>query len=142
MGINQAIGQGQTTALSGGAAGPGARALVAFTDRTEIAWLRGLRRGFRHCAVWVRAGDCWIAHETLSHQTFLAVHAGTEEGALVAALCAAGYRVVGARIQAAPRRLAPVLPLTCVEAAKRVLGLHSWRILTPWQLYRHLVRSL
>ncbi len=30
------------------------------------------------------------------------------------------------------------MPFTCVEAAKRVLGLHDRRVVTPWQLYRRL----
>src|SRR3954466_12569602 len=29
---------------------------------------------------------------------------------------------------------APWAPFTCVEAAKRVLGLHVRRVMTPWQL--------
>jgi hypothetical protein len=140
MGDGRAIGRAAGQAGQGGFAGPGSAALVAFTDRTEIAWLRALRRGFRHCAVWVRTGDCWILHEALSHQTCMAVVPAAGEGALRAALRAAGYRVVRARIAAAPRRLAPPLPMSCVEATKRVLGIQSWRILTPWQLYRHLVR--
>lgn len=122
-------------------AAAGATALVAFTDRTDIAGLRLLRRGFRHCAVWVRAGDLWIGHESLSNQTYTGFIAGVDEGQLRGALRAAGYRVVRTRIAAAPRRLAPVLPVTCVEAVKRLLGLQRWGILTPWQLYRHLIRE-
>ncbi|MBI3504026.1 MAG: hypothetical protein HY059_04235 [Proteobacteria bacterium] len=126
---------------AGGVAADGARALVVFRDQTEIAWLRGLRRGFRHCAVWVRAGDLWILQESLSHRTILGVWAGVGEADLAAALRAAGHRVVRARIRPAPRRLAPPLPFSCVEAVKRVLGIHAWHVLTPWQLYRHLVRQ-
>jgi len=126
---------------AGGLSVAGARALVVFRDQTEIAWLRGLRRGFRHCAVWVRAGDYWIAQETLSHQTFLGVWPAGDAGGLVAALRASGHRVVRTRIAAAPRRIAPPLPFSCVESVKRVLGIHAWDVLTPWQLYRHLIRG-
>ncbi|MBI1243602.1 MAG: hypothetical protein GC202_01225 [Alphaproteobacteria bacterium] len=140
MATQTAVSRYGTGELRGGAATVGAVALVAFTDRTEIAWLRGLRRGFRHCAIWVRAGDFWIAHEALSHQCYVGVLAAVDTRQLRAGLRAAGYRVVKARIAAAPRRLAPVLPLTCVEGVKRLLGIHSWRILTPWQLYRYLIR--
>jgi hypothetical protein len=122
-------------------ASDGAAALVVFRDQTEIAWLRGLRRGFRHCAVWVRAGDLWIVQESLSHRTILGAWRAEREADLVAALRAAGHLVVRARIRPAPRRLAPPLPFSCVEAVKRVLGIHAWHVLTPWQLYRHLVRG-
>jgi hypothetical protein len=125
---------------SNGVAGPGAPALVLFRDATDLPALRLLARGFRHCAVWVRAGDLWIAQETLSHQTFLRIWPAADEAGLVAALRAAGNRVVRARIARAPHRLAPPLPFTCVEAVKRVLGLHAWSVLTPRQLHRHLVR--
>ena len=129
------------TAKAGGLATAGARALVVFRDQTEIRWLHGLRRGFRHCAVWVRAGDFWIAQETLSHQTLLGVWPAGDGAGLVAALRASGHRVLRTRIVAAPRRIAPPLPFSCVESVKRVLGIHAWDVLTPWQLYRHLIRG-
>jgi hypothetical protein len=116
-------------------------ALVAFRDRTELAWLRVLRPGFRHCAVWVRVGDFWIGEECLSHRTELSCVPVRYGRALESALRRDGARVVRTFVRAAPRRLAPPLPFTCVEAAKRALGIHAWRILTPFQLYRHLVRT-
>ncbi len=136
----RAIGRGRA-AVAGRVAADGADALVVFRDQTEIAWLRGLRRGFRHCAVWVRAGDLWIVQESLSNRTILGVWTADREADLVAALHAAGHLVVRARVRPAPRRLAPPLPFSCVEAVKRVLGIHAWRVLTPWQLYRHLIRG-
>jgi hypothetical protein len=35
-------------------------------------------------------------------------------------------------------RLAPVRPFTCVEAVKRLIGIHAPWTLTPWQLFGHL----
>lgn len=126
----------------GGLALAGAAALVVFRDQTEIGWLRCLKRGFRHCAVWVRAGDFWILQEALSNQTFLGIWPAGEGAKLVAFLRASGHRVVPARVAAAPRRIAPPLPYSCVESVKRVLGIQAWSVLTPWQLYRHLSRRL
>ena len=40
-----------------------------------------------------------------------------------------------------PRRAAPWRPFTCVEAVKRVLGITSAKILTPWDLYQYLACS-
>lgn len=135
------VGRGLEAARTGGLAMAGARALVVFRDQTEIRWLHGLRRGFRHCAVWVRAGDFWVAQEALSHQTFLGVWPADDGAGLVAALRASGHRVVRTRIAAAPRRIAPPLPFSCVESVKRVLGIQAWDVLTPWQLYRYLIRG-
>ncbi len=125
----------------GGFAPAGAAALVVFRDQTEIGWLCCLKRGFRHCAVWVRAGDFWILQEALSNQTLLGIWPACEGARLVAALRASGHHIVPARIAAAPRRIAPMLPYSCVESVKRVLGIHAWSVLTPWQLYRHLIRG-
>jgi hypothetical protein len=53
-----------------------------------------------------------------------------------------GLRVIETSVRAAPLRVAPLRPLTCVEAVKRVLGIHARSINTPWQLYRHLSTSV
>ena len=39
------------------------------------------------------------------------------------------------------KRPAPLMVFTCVEAVKRVLGLHRRLVFTPWQLYRHLLND-
>ena len=38
-------------------------------------------------------------------------------------------------------RRAPIGFFTCVETAKRLLGIRARRIITPWQLYRFLAAS-
>ena len=32
----------------------------------------------------------------------------------------------------------PIMPFTCVEVVKQVLGINDWRVFTPYQLYRRL----
>ncbi|MCM0019395.1 MAG: hypothetical protein NBV67_05325 [Tagaea sp.] len=117
---------------------PGSQALVVFRDRTELRWLRWLARGFRHCAVVVRVGGDWVLIDSLSHSICVGRFAAEPIGRLAARYRAAGMIVVETRVRQAPADLAPILPLTCVEAVKRVLGIHAWTILTPRQLHRHL----
>lgn len=117
---------------------PGSPALVVFRDHTELAWLRWLARGFRHCAVVVRIGGDWVLIDSLSHSLCVGKFAAEPIDRLVARYRDAGMTVVETRVCRAPDRLAPPLPLTCVEAVKRVLGIQAWTILTPRQLYRHL----
>jgi hypothetical protein len=50
-----------------------------------------------------------------------------------------GHAVAAAPIRRDHLRPAPLAPFTCVEAAKRVLGLHDRRVVTPWQFYRRLI---
>lgn len=117
---------------------PGSPALVVFRDRTELAWMRWLARGFRHCAVVVRVGGDWVLIDSLSHSICVGRFAAEPIGRLAERYRQAGMIVVETRVRQAPERLAPILPLTCVEAVKRVLGIHAWTILTPRQLYRYL----
>ncbi|MFM7346040.1 MAG: hypothetical protein ACKO1J_11805, partial [Tagaea sp.] len=117
---------------------PGSPALVVFRDRTELAWMRWLARGFRHCAVVVRVGGDWVLIDSLSHSICVGRFAAEPIGRLAERYRQAGMIAVATRVRQAPERLAPILPLTCVEAVKRVLGIHAWTILTPRQLHRHL----
>jgi hypothetical protein len=117
---------------------PGSEALVVFRDQTEIAWLRWLKRGFRHCAVVVRIGGEWVMIDSLSHSICVG-KLGTEAISRLAwRYRKAGHIVIDTTVGEGKARVAPPLPFTCVEAVKRVLGIQSWRVLTPYQLYRHL----
>jgi len=120
--------------------GPG-RAIVVFRDATEIRWLRVLKRGFRHCAILVEAEKGWILCDALSHKTVLKQVYNRSSESVVACLAAAGLHALEVRLQTPPERMAPILPFTCVEAVKRIVGIHAWWIVTPWQLYQHLMQN-
>ncbi len=47
---------------------------------------------------------------------------------------------VEVRIKPPPRRALPPMLFTCVEAVKRIIGLHDFGIVTPWQLYKALIK--
>lgn len=118
------------------------RALVVFSGRADLAWLRLLRPGFRHCFLILGSNDGWLCLSPLAHRTTLTVLP------LAADFDAAGwYRDQGLTVVETayptdpPRRQAPWRPYSCVEAVKRVLGIHHPLILTPWQLYRFLEKS-
>lgn len=115
-------------------------ALAAFSGATDIPWLRCLRRGFRHVFVAVNDGTHWITLDPLSHRTEIAVQPVPADFDLAGYYRRKGLRVLEIVPPAVPPRLAPVALCTCVEAAKRVLGIHHPFVVTPWQLYRHLGR--
>jgi len=116
-------------------------ALVAFSGRAALPWLRVLRPGFRHCFVLVRAGARWAVVDPMSHYTLALPLGDYPLRPLVRALRAVGLTILLVR----PRVPAAVpqawRPYTCVEAVKRVLGLHAPWVLTPWQLFRFLGRD-
>jgi hypothetical protein len=118
--------------------GSWSRALVAFSGQTDLAWLRLLRPGFRHCFVVLGAPGGWICLNPLAHRTDLTVLPVPADFDLTGWYRARGLIVVETRLRHPPRRQAPWRPYSCVEAVKRVLGIHDGRILTPWQLFRYI----
>jgi hypothetical protein len=117
------------------------RALVVFTDDTGLFWLGFLKRGFRHCFVALDDGRHWLLVEPLAHRLEIRAAALPGDFDLAGYFRGEGLTVVETRPRPALRRRAPLAPFTCVEAAKRLLGIRRRRIVTPWQLYRHLAAS-
>lgn len=116
------------------------RAWVVFSGKSDWPWLKILRPGFRHCFVIVHDGTRWLSLDPLLQHTELKVHDVPPDFDLPGWLTARGNRVMPAPLNRAHKKPAPVMLYTCVEAVKRVLGLHTWGVMTPWQLYRHLTR--
>ncbi|MFA5592593.1 MAG: hypothetical protein WC989_04685 [Micavibrio sp.] len=115
------------------------KAWVVFSGSTEITWLRFLKPGFRHCYVLINDGERWTSLDPLSHVTEVSVHHHVPaDFDLPGWLAARGNRVVKAPMRRDLTRPAPFMLFTCVEAVKRVLGIHRRLVVTPWQLYRHL----
>ncbi len=120
----------------------GQRAWVVFSGQTEISWLRFLKPGFRHCYVLINDGERWMSVDPLSHLTDISVHHHVPvDFDLPGWLNARGNRVVKAPLRRDVTRPAPFMLFTCVEAVKRVLGIHCRKVVTPWQLYRHLTQA-
>lgn len=117
------------------------RALVVFSGRTGVRWLRWLKPGYRHCFVAVDDGIEWLTVDPLLHR--LEVRAS---GLPSAFDLAAEYRrlaldVIEVVPAAVPLRRAPLGLFTCVETAKRLLGVRARWVLTPWQLRRRLLAA-
>ncbi len=120
------------------ATGAAPRAWVIFSDNTDLAWLRLLRPGFRHCFVVLHDGERWIAVDPLApllEVTVPPVAAGFD---LPGWFAAQGHTVIAAPVRRGLARPAPWGMFTCVETCKRVLGLHDRFVVTPWQLFRRL----
>ena len=60
---------------------------------------------------------------------------------LIERFVAAGLHAIEVAPRLAPKRFAPPLPFSCVEGAKRILGIHAWTVVTPWQLYKFLIKG-
>jgi len=118
----------------------GERAWVVFSGKSDWPWLKFLRPGFRHCFVIVHDGARWLSLDPLLQHTELKVHDVPADFDLTYWLTARGNKVMPAPLDRDHNKPAPFMLFTCVEAVKRVLGLHRLSVITPWQLYRHLAR--
>ena len=119
----------------------GCRALIVFSGKTEVWWLRILRPGFRHCYVLIESYGNWLVYNPASHRTDIHVVGAYPYADLVHWLFTQECTVAGYRISHTPKRCAPIRPYTCVEAIKRLLGIRAAGIFTPWQLYLYLTEN-
>jgi len=114
------------------------KALVVFTNNTDLPWLRILKPGYRHCFAVVQKGDYWVTYEPLCHRTHFDVFSGMETQEIITRFQELGLIVVETRIMIPQPKLAPIGPYSCVEAIKRILGVHKRLVFTPWQLFTYL----
>ena len=115
--------------------------LVAFGGRAEWWWARFLKPGFRHCFIALCPGSCWIILDPLSHQMEIRLEVVGREFDLARWYRRHGLVVVETVLGEAPKKIAPAMIFSCVEMAKRILGIHRRFILTPWQLYKYLEKE-
>lgn len=119
---------------------PALKAWVVFTGQADYAFLKVLKKGYRHCFLILHDGQNWVSMDPLFGRTELLVHRVPSDFDMAKWLESRGHVVVPAPLLN-PRHLAWPALFTCVEAVKRALGLQKLFILTPWQLYRYLTRE-
>lgn len=114
------------------------RALVVFSGKADLWWLRLLRPGFRHCFVVLECSGGWVVIDPLSHYTAVAHVPFAKEFDPKSWYRQHDMLVVEVQFVSPNRRVLPIRPYSCVECVKRVLGIRAGWVLTPWQLYRYL----
>ena len=112
--------------------------IVAFSGRTDLWWLRFLKKGFRHCFVCIDDGERWVALDPLAHRMEIGILPMSSDFDLKEWLEGQGFTVAAAQVDREATKPAPVMPYSCVEAIKRVLGIRARSVVTPWGLYRFL----
>jgi len=117
------------------------RAWVVFTNQTELSFLKLFKRGFRHCFVLIHDGEHWISVDPMAHYMEVSIQNVPCDFDLPIWLERRGHTVIDAKLSQEMRTSAPFMIFTCVEACKRILGIHKISILTPWQLYKYLKQT-
>lgn len=118
-----------------------ARALVIFSGRTGVRWLRWLKPGYRHCFVAVDDGIEWLTVDPLLHRLEIRASGLPSSFDLASEYRRLDLDVIEVAPPAVPLRCAPFGLFTCVETAKRLLGIRARWVLTPWQLRRWLLTA-
>lgn len=117
---------------------------VIFEHDTSLWWLRFLRRGFRHCYVILEfsAADgafFWLELNPMSNQTYAFIHNSELAIDYISYLQKQEYiHICPFEFKPAPLKCAPFSIFSCVEFVKRILGIHDFGIITPYQLYNKL----
>lgn len=118
------------------------RAIVAYTDKTSFRCLKWLRRGFRHCMTLVSVPPYWVLVDGLSNRTHISVLSVEGLAVYLADLHRAGYRCQYIPYLPSPPPRLGMMPHTCVETAKRLLGISNRFVLTPFQLFKHINKNI
>jgi len=110
---------------------------VVFEDNTTLWWLKFLKRNFRHCKAFIKITPrIYLELNPLSNQMFLFVHIFSNSREFKKVIHRENF--LKTRIAFAPSKTAPIFCFTCVEAIKRLLGIHKFSIITPYDLYLYL----
>lgn len=103
----------------------------------QLIWLK---RGFRHCFAYRAVGGGWVACDPLGHGLELEVAGAVPLRDLLVSLAAIGGSVVACRIARSQGALPWLRPFTCVEFCKRLARCAGRGIVTPRQLFCHLLQ--
>jgi hypothetical protein len=117
-----------------------AHALIVFCDSRRTPLTSWLHVGFAHCFVCVFVNNHWVICDALFDKTTLAVVERVQSSDLVKWYRERGHTVAEATLAEMSPKWGLLGPYTCVESAKRILGIRAPWTLTPWQLYRRLIR--
>lgn len=113
-------------------------AFVGFGGTPRFWWMRFLKKGYYHCFVILGNGYEWILIDSLAHFTDLIVLKNVD---ICRAFSNKGYTLIRTTPTIPAPSRAILMPLTCVEVTKRFLGIKNRFILTPYQLFKFLLKK-
>lgn len=109
---------------------------IVFSNDTDIKILKLLRRGFRHCFVMMIQDNRWVLIDPRSNKTDITIMPHPHHFNFPRYFSGQGKTVVKLPPITTPHKILSPFPVSCVEQIKRIIGLHKWWVITPYQLYR------
>lgn len=122
-------------------AAAGDMAVVVFSDRADLWWLRFLSPGFRHCFVIVFKRDHALSIESLATGLAIADLGIATPHALASAFRLRGHRALMVPCRGRPRHACGPAFFSCVETVKRTIGIVEPGVVTPRQLWNYFCRN-
>ena len=113
---------------------------IVFSDDTDIRILKCCRRGFRHCFMIMLHQDRWILIDPRSNKTDISLLPHPKSFNFPRYFSEQGKTVVKIPVIQTPAKILWPFPVSCVETSKRIIGLHAWWVVTPYQLYKRLIK--
>jgi hypothetical protein len=113
--------------------------IVGFQKQVTYRGLLWLKRGYRHCFAYRQLDEGWILCDPLANHLLLQEAPALRPRDLMVSLAALGTSVVHGNYRPSGTPGSWLRPLTCVEVCKRLIACHNRWILTPRQLFCHLV---
>lgn len=103
------------------------KCFVVFVDNTSLWWLHLLKKDFRHCYILFEtdSGE-YLELNPMSNKVFITIRNNIDFSTM---------RYCEIKMQKAPLKCAPLGFFTCVEFVKRIIGIHDFFIITPYQLF-------
>jgi hypothetical protein len=114
--------------------------IVGFQARVRTSNLGWLKSGFRHCFAYQRTDSGWVLCDPLGCGLLLRSAPALSAHLLLTSMAALGASVVVVAQLPAPTPISSIRPTTCVEICKRLVGRSATFVLTPHQLFRHLLK--
>lgn len=112
---------------------------VVFSPFTTLWFLKFLHKGFKHCFLVLEDnGYFFIVDPLASKIELMTFH--ILSNSFFAEFENCGMKVVKVSINKNISSSWKFGIFTCVEVVKRILGISSVKIITPYQLYKHLLK--
>ena len=116
--------------------------IIGFQARVQSAALTWLKAGYRHCFAYQMTDRGWVLCDPLASGLLLRTAPELPARTLLVSLAALGATVVAVSGPSRSPRLPWLRPVTCVEICKRLLGRRSVWVMTPHQLFCHLLAPI
>jgi hypothetical protein len=118
-----------------------AEAWVLFYDTTNLWFLQGLKKNFRHCSILLIDEQIMISLDLIGKKLEIDLCEILDLPEFERQLEVEHITVLKTKIRPVGPSWFSLIPVNCVELAKRILGIRAWGVLTPYQLYKFLTRN-